>query len=54
MEIFTSTQGPHLIHEIACKVLGVPLNKVVCRTKRLGNNNINKIDKNFNALTCLL
>ncbi|RDD36189.1 Xanthine dehydrogenase/oxidase [Trichoplax sp. H2] len=36
MEIFVSSQGPLIIQESVCRVLGVPHNRVVVRVKRLG------------------
>lgn len=34
--IFASTQAATKTQEVVCKVLGVPMHKVVCRVKRLG------------------
>ncbi|CAH3019046.1 unnamed protein product, partial [Porites evermanni] len=36
MELFVSTQNPKLTQEMAAKALGVPFNRIVVRTKRIG------------------
>ncbi|CAM9401688.1 unnamed protein product, partial [Discosporangium mesarthrocarpum] len=36
MEVFASTQNPSMTQELCAQVCGVPSNKVVCRTKRMG------------------
>ena len=36
MELFCSTQNPTEVQMLAAEVIGVPLNRIACRTKRLG------------------
>lgn len=36
MELFSTTQNPSKTQEMVANALGVPINKVMCRVKRMG------------------